>query len=370
MSLLRRALAAPLLAAAGLALLAVPASADRGAAQPGAVYVLGNQPGGNTVLRFDRQADGSLVADGSFPTGGTGTGASLGSQGAIAVDEAHHYLYAVNAGSNTISSFRIRPDGLRLVDTADAGGTMPISVTVHDSLVYVLDAGGNGNIAGFATIAGHLSPIRNSVRPLSSPAAGPAEVSFTPDGRRLVVAEKATQRFDVYTVDGRGRASNPTVVVSAGVTPFGFAIDDDLHAIVSEAFGGAPDGSAVSSYDLRRGGFRVVSPSVPTTETAACWIAISTDGRYAYAGNAGTNSITGYSIGRRGELTILDADGKTAEAPAGVTDLATSSDGTSLYARLGNGTVGAWTINDDGSLTSVGTFPGLPATGTAGIAAT
>ena len=132
---------------------------------------------------------------------------------------------------------------------------------------------------------------------------------------------------------------------------------------------GAPDASAVSSYDLRRGGFTLVSPSVPTTETSACWIAITPDGRFAYSGNAASQSITGYEIGRRGELSILTPDGKTASGHAGVTDLSISSDGRWLYARMGDGTVGAWTIESDGTLTPLGSFPGLPA-GAVGIAAT
>lgn len=370
MSLLRRALVAPLLAATGLALLAVPAAGAAPAhhgQQADAVYVLGNQPSGNSVLRFERSRDGSLVADGNFATGGTGTGGGLGSQGAVVVDDAERYLYAVNPGSDSITSFRITADGLRRIDTVASHGSMPTSITVHGPLVYVLNAGGDGNISGFLTLAGHLVPISRSTRPLSATGTQPAQVEFTPDGKRLVVAERATQRFDVYDVDWLGRPVGPSVVASAGATPFGFEFDHANHAIVSEAFGGATDASAVSSYDLGRRGFRVVSASVPTTETAACWIAISADGRFAYAGNAGSNSITGYAIGRRGDLTILNADGKTASAAAGVTDLAVSPDGTTLYARIGDGTVGAWTIDHDGSLTSVGTVPGLPA-GAAGIA--
>jgi 6-phosphogluconolactonase (cycloisomerase 2 family) len=138
--------------------------------------------------------------------------------------------------------------------------------------------------------------------------------------------------------------------------------------IVSEAFGGAADASAVSSYAVTGRGLDVVSPSVPTTETAACWIATTGDGRFAYAGNAGTNSVTGYGVARDGSLTRLTADGRTGSAPAGVTDLAVSRDSGYLYARLGNGEVGGWAIEPDGTLVSLGTTAGLPA-GAAGIAA-
>jgi 6-phosphogluconolactonase (cycloisomerase 2 family) len=386
MTWIRRALALSTLA--GAALVAVPLSASAQDAPPdqnatvaaddaarhgsaatiGAVYVLSNRPAGNTVIRYDRMHDGSLVAAGEYPTGGAGTGGGLMSQGAVTIDDAGRYLYAVNAGSASVTSFRIRRDGLELIDTAPSGGATPTSVTVHGDLVYVLNAGDPGSISGFSVRNGDLTPLAGSTRPLSAAGTQPGEVAFTPDGDRLVVSERAMQRFDVYAINRRGLPVGPTLVASSGVTPYGFAFDQRGHAIVSEAMGGMADASAVSSYDLRRGGFSVVSPSVPTTETSACWIAITPDGRFAYSGNAASQSITGYAIGRKGDLTILTADGKTASGHAGVTDLATSSDGRWLYARMGDGTVGAWTIERDGSLVEVGAFAGLPA-GAAGIAA-
>jgi 6-phosphogluconolactonase len=371
MSLFRRALA--LSALAGVALTASPPSASAHAAPRapgrGAVYVLSNQPAGNAVLQFERQRDGSLLEAGSYPTGGTGTGGGLGSQGAVTLDDSGRYLYAVNPGSATVSSFQVQRDGLELVDVVATGGAMPTSVTVHRALVYVLNAGDPGSISGFTVRDGDLEPLPSSTIALSAPGTLPAQVSFTPDGERLIVAERATQRFSVYTVGRDGVAAGPTTVASAGVTPFGFDFDNRHHAVVSEAWGGAADASTVSSYDLRRHAFDVVSPAVPTTETAACWIAITPNGRFAYSGNAASMSITGYAIGGHGELTIISPDGKTGSATASVTDLAISSDGRFIYARLGNGTVGAWSISHDGTLVPVGTFPGLPA-GAAGIAAT
>jgi 6-phosphogluconolactonase (cycloisomerase 2 family) len=371
MSLFRRALV--LTALAGATLTAAPLSASahstpRPAARD-AVYVLSNQPAGNAVLRFERQRGGSLVPAGSYGTGGTGTGGGLGSQGAVTLDEHGRYLYAVNPGSGSVSSFRVNRGGLQLVDVVATGGAMPTSVTVHRNVVYVLNAGDPGSISGFTVRDGDLEPLPGSTRPLSAPGTLPAQVSFTPDGDRLIVAERATQRFSVFTVDRYGVAAGPTTVASAGVTPFGFDFDNRDHVVVSEAAGGAPDASTVSSYDLRRDDFDVISPAVPTTETAACWIAVTPNGRFAYSGNAASMSITGYAIGRRGGLTILTPDGKTGSATASVADLATSSDGRSLYARVGDGTVGAWSIKHDGTLSSIGTFPGLPA-GAAGIAAT
>lgn len=365
MSLFRRAVALVAVAAAPLVGAAGAAAAGP---TPGAVYVLSNQPAGNRVLAYDRGADGTLSPAGSWATGGAGTGGGLGSQGAVVLDGSGRHLYAVNAASNTVSSFRVTPAGLDLVDVVPSGGVLPTSLTVHGGLLYVLDAGGAGAIAGFTVDDGDLAPIAGSARPLSGPATAPAQVSFSPDGRHLVVTERATQRLDVYAVAADGLATGPTVVASAGPTPFGFAFDNKGHAIVSEAFGGAPDASAVSSYALAGDGLQTVSPSVPTTETAACWVAVTNDGRFAYAGNAGTASVTGYRVAPDGSLAILDADGKTASAAAGVTDLALSRDSRFLYGRISDRTVAAWAVGADGSLADLGAIPGLPA-GAAGIAA-
>src|SRR2546425_1005504 len=134
--------AAPLV---GLPLVPGP-PASGGAA--GAVSALTNSPAGNAVVAYQRGADGSLTPTGSFPTGGMGM-AGLSSQGAVIVSDDHQLLFAVNAGSNSISSFRIRPGGLELADTAASGGTMPISVAFFRGLLYVLNVGVPNNISGF-----------------------------------------------------------------------------------------------------------------------------------------------------------------------------------------------------------------------------
>ena len=368
LSLSRRArtLLASLVMLGGAVAVTMPVA--EAASSIGAVYVLGNQPSGNNVLVFARHADGTLAAPVSVSTGGSGTGGGLGSQGAIVLDESGRHLYAVNAGSNSITSFRVRPSGLERVDVVDSGGVMPTSIAVDGGLVYVVNAGGAGSISGFTADDGDLTPLAGSSRPLSGAGTAPAQVSFTPDGEQLIVTERATQKIDVYEVGADGLASGPTVIDSVGVTPFGFGFDNKDHLIVSEAFGGRVDASAVSSYAVGQGALPPVSESVATTETAACWIAVTNNGRFAFAGNAG-GSVSAYAVDPDGTLTLRDADGRTAAPGAGVTDLAVSRNSQFLYGRLGNGTVAAWAIGSDGSLTDLGQQAGLPLSGAAGIAA-
>src|SRR6266566_1219484 len=248
--------------------------------QAGAVYVLTNQVE-NTVAVFRRTADGTLTPAGEFPTGGAGDPTPQGtdpatdplaSQGALILDQGHQFLFAVNAGSNQISVLSVSDLGLDQVDVVDSGGIRPISLTVHDNLLYVLNEGGTPNITGF-TIGddGTLTALAGSTQPLiGGTAADPAQVSFNHDGTLLVVTEKAGNRIDTYIIDANGIAGAPMDNPSSGMTPFGFSFNNPGFLVVSEAFAGAANQSAASSYSAGDDGvLSVVSGSVANSQTAS-----------------------------------------------------------------------------------------------------
>ena len=348
-------------------------AAAKGNGTPGAVYTITNAADGNEVVVFDRSADGSLSLQGTYSTGGNGSGTGLGSQGAVALsDDGGHLLFAVNAGSNQISVFSLNGKGLNLVDVVDSGGETPISLTVNKRLLYVLNAGGGGNITGFVIRRnGKLVALPGSTQPLSNggvgDAPGPAQVSFDSRGSVLVVTEKASNLIDTYRI-WRGRAQAPVTHDSVGQTPFGFAFDNREDLIVSEAFGGADGDSALSSYKVLGNRVKVISPSVGTTQTAACWVVISKDGRYAYTTNAGSGSISSYRIGKRGDITLQDAQaGLTGDGSSPI-DMALSNNGRFIYAlNSGTSTISAFQVKLDGSLESLGQVD-VPA-GSVGLAA-
>ena len=345
-------------------------SRDVGAATAaGQVYSENNQVAGNSVLAWDRAADGSLTPAGSYPTGGTGSGGGLGNQGAVIFAGGGRYLLVVNAGSNQVTSFLIRPNGtLERVGTWASGGVQPVSITESRGLVYVLNSGGTGNIVGFALQNGALAMISASARPLSSMASGAAQVQFDATGGVLIVTEKTTNSISTYTVNAGGLATGPSVVASNGQTPFGFGISKGV-LVVSEAFGGAANASAVSSYEISRtGGLRLLSGSVATTESAACWIAITGDGRFAYTTNTGSNTISGYSLSA-GKLGLLNVDGVTAVTDGGPIDLAFSSNSQFIYSLNGSGhTITGFAVGASGALAPIaGGAAGLPV-GTNGLA--
>lgn len=334
-----------------------------------AVYTMSNDATSNEVIAFSRGHDGALTPAATFSTGGAGTGAGLGSQGALRVAKVrgHRYVIACNAGSDEISLLEVHRNGLDLVDTAPSGGDQPISVTVHGDIVYVLNAGGDGNITGFRVRHGRLRPLDDSTRPLSGTGVGPAQIEFAPRGNLLVVTEKATNQIVTYRVDHRGRAGDPIVNASSGETPFGFAFDRfGRHIVVSEAFGGSPGSSAASSYRVNSdGSLTVVTASLASAQTAACWIGFARKDRYAYATNTGSGTVTGYRARPiSGELMMLDADGVTAETGAGSQpiDLASAGgNGRFLYVlNAGTQEIAGFRVRSDGSLSAIDSVGGLP----------
>jgi 6-phosphogluconolactonase len=328
---------------------------------------------GNEVVMYRRAADGLLTVTGRFPTGGQGLGSGLGSQSAVSLSNNGRWLFVVNAGSNEISVFSVQAAGLILTDNVPSGGVRPTSLTVYKNLLYVLNAGDPGNITGFKlNQAGKLTPLANSTLPLSNNGMGaapaPAQVSFSPAGDALVVTERATNLINTYKVHKNGLASGPTVHNSSGVTPFGFAFTHQGTLVVSEAFGGATDASAVSSYAVSGDNFQLISASVPTGQTAACWVVVTQDGRYAYSTNAGSASLAAYRVDAGGNLTLINGRAGVTGDGTGPTDVAVSRNSRLLYALSPRSqTILGFAVQADGSLVALGSFGELQA-GPAGIA--
>jgi 6-phosphogluconolactonase (cycloisomerase 2 family) len=339
----------------------------------GVVFTMDNAAAANHVLAYRRGPDGKLTPNGAFATGGLGTGSGLGSQGAIILSSNGRWLFTCNAGSDDISVFLVAPGGLVLTHNVSSGGKHPISLALHRNSLFVLNAGGQvgdtDNVAGFAFFGGRLYPLPQSTRALSADNTNPAQVGFSSDGEVLIVTEKDTGVIDTFTVDNDGAIDAVKHFQSSGQTPFGFAVrGHDL--IVAEAFGGASDASAASSYDLDRDGdLEVISATVPTTETSACWTVVTGNGRFAYTANTGSGTISGYRLATDGELTLLNVDGVTGITGAGSSpaDMTLSLNSRFLYCRNGNGAISAFRVNANGSLTPLVGVSGLPE-GAAGLA--
>jgi 6-phosphogluconolactonase len=336
----------------------------------GSVYIMTNSATGNQVIVYSRAPGGTLTWQANYATNGLGISGLTGSnQGGLVLSENGRWLIVVNAGSNDVSVFSVNHSGLTLTDKASSQGTMPISVTIHGNLVYVLNTGGEGigNIAGYQLNDGQLSPISGSVQPLSGTTA-PAQISFNPSGTILVVTEKSTNKIDIYTVNNKGVASVPNVQASSGGTPFGFDFTNTGTLIVSEAAGGPAGTSAVSSYTISdAGSLTTTSASVPDAQLAACWLVVTGNGQFAYTANAHSTTISSYTIAGNGSISLLNS--KAATVGGTDLDMALARNSRFLYVfDNGDHAIVAYQVHADGSLTWLQTTTGIPA-GADGLAA-
>ena len=343
----------------------------------GAVFVMTNSVEKNEVIAYRRAADGTLQEKGRFATGGRGSGGNndpLESQGSLTLSQDHSLLFAVNAGSGTVSVFKIHHSTLSLIDKVISGGSEPNAVAQHGNLVYVSNVGGSSNVVGFTLQNNKLEQIPNSTRFLSTNNSGAGGLAFSPDGKFLVVVERLTNSIDVFAVQGDSTLSPIVINPSAGPGAFSVTFAPNGAALVSETGpSGVPNGSAISSYAIAANGtISAISTSVPTLGAANCWNVVTPDGKFVYTSNAGTSNISGFAIASTGALTSLPGT-VVGTNPAGSTnlDIAVTADGKFVYTLNSvAGALGIFAVQKDGTLLNVGFAGGVsPLSGFNGIAA-
>jgi 6-phosphogluconolactonase len=338
----------------------------------GHVYVNDNTAGENTIAAFDRHADGTLTptAGSPFPAGGSGTGSGIGSQGALQESADGKYLLAVDAASSQVSVLRIGPGGnLKLVSggVVPSGGSEPVSIAVHDELVYVANAGaGATNYTGFTLNGGgHLRPLSSSTVVLPA-GSSPGDVLFNGTGENLVGTRVGSSLIDSFAVgrDGRLTPAAGSPFEAQGAGPFGseFSPANPGDLFVSNAHGG-PGAGSVSAFAVAGDGTLASIGASPFADlqTAPCWVEISHDGRYLFTSNTASGSISRYAIAPDGSLELLGST--TLSTPsAGPTDARLAPDGATLWVvEAGPHAVAALAV-EGGALAELSSSPtALPA---------
>ena len=335
-----------------------------------AVFVQTDNTAGNQVIAYQRAADGVLSPAGAYSTGGLGGSVvdHTASQGSLTYDPWHSLLYAVNAGSNTVSVFAVRGDRLALRQVVSSGGSFPVSVAVHGNLVYVLNALNGGSVQGYRVLGGSLSALPGSNRALGlDPNATPqftntpGQVAFTPDGRQLIVTTKANGNdIDVFGVGFSGYLSGKPVVNSEpGTVPFAISFDEFGNLVIAAA-----GTNALATFARSGHGTLSLLDSVGTGKAATCWVAPA--GPFLFASNAGSAAVSGFTSSGGGQLTLLGATG----TDAGTVDASAAAGGQFLYVQTGGaGIVDEFSVGAGGSLTPIGSVTVPGAVGGEGIVA-
>ena len=353
------------------------------------VYTMTNNDVMNQIIAFNSDVNGLLTFKGVYPTNGRGTGTRevstattndgidpLTSQGSLTLSRDGRFLIAVNAGSNSISSFMIADSGVpSLVDVKPSGGAQPNSVDVFGNLVYVSNVGNaannfSSNITGYRIDDnGRLTHIPGSTHSLSTYNAQPAQILFTPDGSKILVSELTSNHLSIFNVNKNGTITGPIINDTYGQGPLGSYFQSSGILLVTEAVS-----NALSSYSLTNDGIlHVISGSIPNGYKTACWVVTTRDERFAYTTNTLSGTISTYRIDPNGALSVV---GHITSTPSGMApglpiDARVSKDGRYFYTLNGNqGTVSVFNINDDGSLTrlQVAAWTNFPYFGSQGLA--
>jgi len=327
----------------------------------GYLYTEGNEAGTNSIHIYRQHFDGHLTFEGTAASGGAGNAAALGSQGALALGNHHRWLLAVNAGSNSVSAFRVHSDGtLTLTDTKSTDGTTPVSVDIYRHFVYVVNSG-SADILGYRLdSAGILTPIPGSDLPLSAANATPGQISFSPNGRHLYVTEKMTNKITAFNVDSTGLATFDNSFNSVGTTPFGYGFARDHFMVVSNANNDLPGGGSATSYHgVNSGNLDNVNGAVPDNQTASCWVAITAFGRFAFITNTMSDDISSYYVAPWGALYLVHANAvNTADAP---TDIVIAANNFYVYnINSMSHSIGAYNRSFLGDLIPNSTLSGIP----------
>jgi 6-phosphogluconolactonase (cycloisomerase 2 family) len=339
-----------------------------------AVFVQTDNTAGNQIVAYHRNVNGTLAPAGTYATGGLGgilNGSAvdhLASQGSLTYDAVHHLLYAVNAGSNTVSVFSVYGDQLSLRQVINSGGQFPVSVAVHGNNVYVLNAL-SANVQGFASFFGRLFPLPDSNRSLGITVPSntnqftntPGQVAVSPNGTELIVTTKLNNDdIDVFHIGFFGTLSPSPVVTSDPGGPFGVTFDAAGHLVVANTAS-----NSLTTYVLEPNGTASAIDTVLDGQAATCWVT-GAQGSF-FASNAGSGDVSQFH-----EQPFSGALALAGETPtdAGTVDASASPDQQFLYVQTGaNGIVDEFHVGFGGSLTAIGSVTVPGAIGGEGIAA-
>jgi len=374
----------------------------------------------NAIIHYHWSANGTLAEVERPATGGAGSGElspiyhvkrpnDFEGAGSVILTPDRRFLFATNAGDNSVSSFAVDKEGrVTLLDVKPTGnptngGAKSLAYAPSSRTLFVLHTVGPDHLRLMSVDEkGKLTarPEQYSVNTKDWPNRGPTMVVLSPDGKFLVVATAFDElpsrknpdgslilwipRPDgtlhvivsnapdpdgivVFPVGKDGGLGEPSFYDARGAVPFYIAFLHNRPDTFLIGFGVA-DGLAMGRIDAE--GKINVGPIVKIDTSAGlpsevCWLAVSPDDRFVFTTNFGYSTISsfridgnGLSIAKdpaspkvKGDGTFRAIDGVVSSGPS---DSWLTPDGAYLYQIYGNASkLVGYATQRDGSLKEV-----------------
>jgi 6-phosphogluconolactonase len=371
----------------------------------GWVFTSTNNPKGNAVLAFKRAANGKLTPAGSVKTGGKGIASEppfgfpiVDSSGAINVTSNGKLLFVVNAGSNSVTSFRITSSGLKKAAVASTHGKLPISLASSGNLLYTVNEISK-NIYGWTfTSNGKLTAIKGSNQKLTAvtpkgkkdKVGVAAAIGFTSDGKVVAVTQRGLPRtygeINTFVIGKNGAAGPAQAFATKNVAnPFGFSAVGKVLEVSNAGLVKTPSGAmpnpadftqftgSVATYKVSPAGKVSFVHNTLSGGRAACWLIITKNGKTAFTTNtlssgtppaggptSGVGAAASLSVAPNGKLTLLKQANTSPGFPG---DEALSNDDKYLYVSVpsiivpGGSHLEVYKLGKGGSMTHIQTVP-------------
>ena len=304
-------------------------------AQTNFVYV-NNQSGvSNNVAAFSVDAGGVATSIGTVSTGGAGATVACAGIDRITVNLARNLLFVANSGDQTISVFRITP--ATGVLAAVAGSPFPSGLSLDScagiSLAatpdgHFLMASSNGQIKTFSVAATGALTLSSTASLLPSPMVG---MKVSGDGRFLAVSHQSSVSvFTINAVDGSLTAAAGSPFAKGGTGLVG-GLDFNCDGTLLYAAEGGATSSITDAWSVAATGALtpIVGSPFGATGNDSNVVFLTPDNTILYQSNQGSKDFNTFTVNQDGSLTSIGlATIAAGHTPAG---LASDSSGLFLY---------------------------------------
>jgi len=304
------------------------------------VYTNNDLAAGNSISAFSVDVNGALgpIAGSPFATGGLGTGGGLYAANRIIVVK--NFLYASNSGSNTVSAFTIYSASGALASIGSPIATLgsndatasgiSLAATPQGTFLYAGTTDGQITVFSINSLTGALTTVGSPV------VAGGimSSMKVSPNGKFLAVALYLYNDVAVFAIQSDGTLlavpNSPFTLKSGNGSGTGI----DINCASSQLFVGR-SGPDIDVFNIASDGELTEltnSPFSTGTIQSNQVVALSPDDGTLFSSNQGGNTVTAFTVGTDGSLTV---PGTTVSAGSGALypgGLAVNQDGTFLYA--------------------------------------